>query len=163
VTFNAVAGTTYRIVVDGYNGASGNITLNLSEAVAPAMDNFASALVLTGSTFTWTGTNVGATREAGEPNHAGTRGGASVWIAWTAPATRTVTLNTHGSNFDTLLAVYTGGSVSTLTQVASNDDDASGAYAYTSALTFQAMAGQMYYIAIDGYNGATGNITLNMQ
>jgi subtilase family serine protease len=163
VTFNAVAGTTYRIAVDGYNGASGTITLNLSEAVAPAMDSFANALVLSGSTFTWSGTNVGATRETGEPNHAGSRGGASIWVAWTAPTTRTVTLNTHGSNFDTLLAVYTGSSVSTLTQVASNDDDPSGAYAYTSALTFQAVAGQLYYIAIDGYNGATGNITVNMQ
>jgi subtilase family serine protease len=163
VTFTAVAGTTYRIAVDGYRGASGNITLNLSEAVAPAMDSFANALVLSGSTFTWTGTNVAATREVGEPFQAGNRGGASVWIAWTAPATRTVTLNTHGSNFDTLLAVYTGSSVATLTQVAGNDDDPSRLYGYTSALTFNAVAGQTYYIAVDGYNGATGNILLNLQ
>ena len=29
VTFDAVAGTTYRIAVDGYNGASGDIVLGL--------------------------------------------------------------------------------------------------------------------------------------
>jgi pimeloyl-ACP methyl ester carboxylesterase len=29
VTFNAIAGTTYQIAVDGYNAASGNITLHL--------------------------------------------------------------------------------------------------------------------------------------
>ena len=32
----------------------------------------------------------------------------------------------------------------------------------TSSLTFNAVAGTTYYIAIDGYNGATGNITLNL-
>lgn len=32
VTFNAVAGTTYRILVDGYNGANGNITLTLTQS-----------------------------------------------------------------------------------------------------------------------------------
>jgi hypothetical protein len=30
VTFNAVAGQTYRFAVDGYNGATGNITLNVA-------------------------------------------------------------------------------------------------------------------------------------
>jgi len=163
LTFNAVAGQTYRFVVDGYNAASGKITLNLSESVvvAPANDSFSNAVVLSGGTLAWTGTNVGATLETGEPNHAGVPGGASVWCAWTATATRTVSLNTRGSNFDTVLAVYTGTSVSSLTTVAGNDDDPAGR-TLTSALSFNAVAGQTYYFAIDGYRGATGNITLNL-
>ncbi|MBC7818446.1 MAG: trypsin-like serine protease, partial [Planctomycetaceae bacterium] len=32
VTFNAVAGTTYRILVDGYDGDSGNISLKLTQS-----------------------------------------------------------------------------------------------------------------------------------
>ena len=53
---------------------------------APANDNFANAIVLTGNTLTTSGSNVAATKEAGEPNHAGNSGGASVWWSWTAPA-----------------------------------------------------------------------------
>jgi subtilase family serine protease len=161
VTFNAVAGTTYRFVVDGYNAASGNITLNLSLLAAPANDLFASAAAISGSAATWTGTNVSAARETGEPLIAGNRGGASVWFTWTAPATATVTLNTAGSSFDTMLGVYTGSSVSALTLVAANDDAAGGG-TLTSALTFHAVAGTTYRFAIDGYNGATGNIVLNL-
>ena len=47
-------------------------------------------------------------KEPGEPNHARNRGGASSWFAWTAPTTRPVTIDTIGSNFDTVLAVYRG-------------------------------------------------------
>src|SRR5436309_1627874 len=89
---------------------------------APANDAFASSQVLTGSSGSITGTNVGATKEAGEPNHAGNSGGHSVWYQWTAPASGTVVFDTVGSNFDTLLAIYRGTSVSCLTAVASNDD-----------------------------------------
>lgn len=165
LTFNAVAGTTYRIAIDGYNGAAGNITLNLALAaapVAPANDQFANAVNLSNARpVTWTGSNVGATKELGEPNHAGNRGGASVWIRWTAPVSGTVSVNTRGSNFDTTLAVYTGATVSSLTLVASNDDDRAGG-TLTSALTFTAVAGRTYMIAVDGYNGATGSIVLNI-
>src|SRR5205814_10132126 len=34
VTFNATAGTIYRIAVDGYNGGSGTVTLNISQTVS---------------------------------------------------------------------------------------------------------------------------------
>ncbi len=159
VSFNAVAGTTYHVAVDGYRGASGNIVLNLSQATPPANDNFANALTLTGNTGYWMGTNVGATREAGEPVLAGNSGGASVWFNWTAPVTRLVTLTTEGSNFDTMLGVYTGSSLSGLTLVA-GDDDVSR-FDLTSAVQFNAVAGVTYRIAVDGYNGASGTIELN--
>jgi hypothetical protein len=70
-----------------------------------------------------------------------------------------VQVNTHGSSFDTLLAVYTGSSVSGLTQVAANDDD--GSPNFTSGLTFTAQAGIEYQIAVDGFSGASGSIVLN--
>jgi hypothetical protein len=130
-------------------------------APAPANDNFANATVLTGTSISVTGTNIGATKQPGEPNLAGNRGGASVWYSWTAPGSGTVSLNTHGSNFDTLLGVYTGTSVSSLTLVAGNDDDRANR-TLTSAVTFTAAAGTTYHFAIDGYNGATGSIVLNL-
>src|ERR1043165_8204813 len=116
-------------------------------AAAPTNDNFAGRIVLSGNNVTTTGTNVDATKETGEPNHAGSTGGHSVWWDWTAPATGDATIDTFGSSFDTLLAVFTGSSVSTLTFVASNDDSGG----LQSQVTFTAIGGTAYRIAVDGY------------
>src|SRR5439155_2913214 len=118
-------------------------------AAAPANDRFAFASSISGLSGSVAGSNVGATKEAGEPYHAGNAGGASVWYVWTAPGSGTVTIGTFGSSFDTLLAVYTGTSVSGLTQVAANDDASSGDL--TSRVSFAAAAGTVYRIAVDGY------------
>src|SRR5581483_785256 len=159
VSFSAQSGTTYRIAVDGYNKATGSVTLNWSVAGTPANDNFAAARTISGASGTVTGSNVGATKEPGEPNHAGNAGGASIWFGWTAPGGGAVTVETAGSGFDTLLGVYTGSSVSSLTTIASNDDAGGGLT--TSKLTFASSAGATYWIAVDGYNKATGSATLN--
>ena len=161
VNFVATAGTTYYIAVDGYRAATGTVVLNIATAAVPANDNFANAAVLTGSSLTWTGTNVGASLESGEPRIAGVTGGASVWFTWLAPTSGTVSLDTHGSSFDTTLGVFTGNAVNSLISVASNDDDWAN-NTLTSALQFNAVAGTTYYFAVDGYHGATGNITLNL-
>ena len=122
----------------------------LSAGAAPTNDSFANATVITGVSGATSGSTVGATKESGEPNHAGNLGGASVWFNWVAPANGTVTFNTAGSGFDTLLGVYTGTSVSALSLVASDDDLPPGT---TSAVTFAAVSGTEYRIAVDGYNG----------
>src|SRR5581483_10439898 len=130
---------------------------------APPNDMFASPQVLNGAQGSTTGTNVGATKEPGEPNHAGNIGGASVWYIWEAPFAGTVTISTFGSGFDTLLGVYTGGNLPTVTRVASSDD--AEPPAGWSSVTFNTMTGRNYRIAVDGYNGgtgpSTGNITLS--
>ncbi|BDV42272.1 serine protease [Geotalea uraniireducens] len=125
---------------------------------SPANDAFADGIPLTGVSGQAAGVNLNATSEAGEPEHAGVAGGASVWWTWQAPAEGTVTLDTHGSNFDTLLGVYTGVSVNALTPVAANDNDGS-AYG-ASGLTFPAHSGELYRLAVDGRAGATGRIDL---
>jgi hypothetical protein len=140
----------------------------------PANDNFASAQTISGCTGTITGTNVGATQQSGEPIHdpGGALGAGSVWYQWQAPSSGNVTVTTAGSNFDTLLAVYTGTSVGGLTvaltpnnTAARNDDipDVAGVHDTTSGVTFVATAGTLYKIAVDGYpqDNATGNIVLN--
>jgi hypothetical protein len=163
VTFVVAAGTAYAIAIDGHNGVTGTISLNLSLVPYPANDNFANAIVLTGGVFSVTGTNVGATKEAGEPNHAGLAGGASVWYAWTPTQSGIATIDTIGSGFDTLLAAYTenGISFAGLVPVASNNN-ISGTL-LQSRITITVTAGTTYYIAVDGFNGATGAITLNFE
>ena len=85
-------------------------------------------------------------------------GGASLWWSWTPPASGAVTIDTQGSDFDTLLAVYTERSVDALTVVASNDD----ATGLQSEVSFMAQQGVVYHIAVDGYGGATGSVVLNV-
>src|SRR5262249_59946789 len=70
------------------------------------------------------GSNMGATGEPGEPTHGFSVDPSinSVWWQWTPSASGPVTIDTFGSNFNTTLAVYTGGAVNALTEVASNDD-----------------------------------------
>jgi hypothetical protein len=160
VTFTAVAGTSYSIAVDGYGGSTGSVTLHWSLAGSSggaSNDLFSAAAVLTGSAGTWTGSTSGATKEPGEPNHAGNAGGRSIWFTWTAPLTGATTFKTSGSSFDTLLGVYSGSSVSALTAVASNDDaDAT----LQSRVAFTASAGTTYRVAVDGYGGASGSVVL---
>ena len=103
------------------------------------------------------GTNVGATKEPGEPNHAGNSGGKSVWWSWTAPVSGNVSVTTVGSSFDTLLAVYTGTALSNLTGIASN-----GQAGTQSAVVFNSVSGTTYQIAVDGYFGDSGTISLSI-
>ncbi len=121
---------------------------------------------ITESSRTGRGSNVGATKEPGEPNHANKPGTNSVWLTWQAPLLGGVaTFDTAGTSFDSLLAVYTGDHVTNLTLVASNDDtyscDEPTRGFHTSRVRFNAMAGAIYHIAVDGLTGATGDIVLS--
>ena len=138
----------------------------------PPNDNFASAQVLSGCSGTVNGTNAGATKEPGEPNHLSTTsdptggGSRSIWYQWQAPSSGSVTFATEGSNFDTVMGVYTGTSVSALTVIGQHDDvGGPNGTDKTSSVTFNATAGTVYSIAVDGYNnggsgGDFGSITL---
>jgi hypothetical protein len=133
---------------------------------APANDNFANAQIITGCSGSVTGTNISATKETGEPNNpASPTSTKSVWYQWTAPSTGSVTIDTHGSEFDTILTIYTGNSLSGLSQVTFNDDTTSGSDV-TSTVTFNATQGTVYRINVNGYDnsgdgGDTGSIKLN--
>ena len=130
------------------------------QPVRPANDDFDNSVELVGANGSVTGTNVAATKQPGEPNHASDPGGGSVWYRWTAPGTGQAVFNTEGSNYDTLLAVYTGASVGGLSFVTANDDVQNGVIR-TSIVTFNATAGTTYRIAVDGWNGETGPLRLN--
>jgi subtilisin len=124
----------------------------LSPGVVPANDHFANSQQIAGATAT--GSNVGASKETGEPNHAGNVGGKSVWYRWSPASSGSATIDTLGSGFDTTLGVYSGGAVDSLSLVASNDDiDGTNT---RSRVTFNASAGTTYRIAVDGYNAGTG-------
>ena len=132
-----------------------------ASAHAPAAnDDFAAAATITGSSAHLPATNHEATKQPGEPNHAGYPGGASVWWQWTAPASGRVVLATCTAPFDTLLAVYSGENLAALQPVASSDDACEvGA---GSRLTFTAAAGSSYRFAVDGFQAASGDFILTL-
>jgi hypothetical protein len=67
------------------------------------------------------------------------------------------TFDTFPSDFDTLLAVYTGSRVNALTTVVSDDNAGEN---NKSRVSFTAVAGTNYKIVVDGFSGATGNVGL---
>jgi hypothetical protein len=165
-TFRAIANTVYYIAVDGYNtttdhakAETGSIVLRWNNILSPANDYWVNAQLISGAAGSTTGTTLGAYDEANEPYYSSNTSG--VWYKWVAPANGAVYFDTEGSNFDTNLAIYSGTSISTLTQVSYDYDSGTGSL---SQAPFTAVANTTYYIAVSGgygFDGARGSIKLN--
>jgi hypothetical protein len=158
----SVDGGSYSVTVLNDWGAVDSVPVEV-QVVGPVLgfaDRFANRGLINTFSGEGRGSNVGATKEGGEPLHAGKKGERSVWLSWVAPANGIAKFSTAGSTFDTLLAVYTGSAVNALTSVAS--DDEAGGY-HTSEVEFNAEAGGRYEIAVDGFNRAVGTILLTWQ
>lgn len=152
-------GTTYSIAIDGFGGATGVTRLGgtFSPLVRPTNDDFESRQALA-SLQGISGSTVDATAEPGEPAHYGSQAYSSIWYQWTAPASGNLTVTTSGSSFDTVLAAYSGSALTTLTQLARNDDSDGSR---TSRITIPVTSGTTYSLAIDGWNGATGTTRIS--
>jgi hypothetical protein len=136
-----------------------------SAAQRPANDLFNRAQNLTagGCEASTDGSNVGARGQAREPSFPSSAAASpvhSVWFKWKSPVNDTVVIDTEGSDFDTLLAVYTGNSLPGLRLVVGNDDaDPSD---LTSEVSFEARRNVTYKIAVDGYRASRGDYVLNI-
>ena len=123
---------------------------------------------LTGGTATgYTGTQIfstfNSTKEPGEPNHCGVAGGSSEWYSYVAPTNGVMTIDTIGSDFDTVLAIYTGPGTDFASLVPVTCDNDSGPDGRTSVVTFNASTNDVYYVVVDGVGGAQGKVHLNYQ
>ena len=165
---NALPVGTYSptaITFTNTTNGSGDTTMAAILTVTPPSlgnDNFANASTIQAGQ-TATANNVGYTKETGEPNLSFNVGGKSAWWKFTAPASGSFNVNTIGSNFDTILGIYTGTAVNALTLVAADDDSGGNT---TSSATFTATAGTTYRIMVDGFAGSpqgdSGNIQLTV-
>ena len=83
-----------------------------------------------------------------------------VWYSYTATCTGTVTasLCLPATNFDTLMAAWSG-SCGCLSEIACNDDACPG---NKSSVTFSSIAGTTYYLSIGGFDGGAGNFGLSI-
>jgi hypothetical protein len=152
VEFDAVKGQTYQIAFDGNMGTTGDIPLYLALTKPASNDNFENRIKLHGIYVIATSYNAGATRQSNEPVF-GDSTGKTVWWSWTAPVGGTVSIDLSGSDYSFPVAVFTGSSFARLRMVAAD----------SGGVTFEAVAGQTYQIAVGDHAGLTGAIKLELQ
>jgi len=141
--------------------------INTSSKAAQLSDNFGAATPITGSIDLLV-PNGQATAEPLEPDHADAPPNHSLWAIWIAPSNGTYSITTSNSLrannllLDTVLAVYTGTSLTNLSLVANNDDEAPFCCLW-SKVFFRAYAGEIFHIAVDVWGTDTGNIDLRIK
>lgn len=134
-----------------------------AKAAAPANDNFADAITISGSAITVTGNTSTATEELFEPDTWGNLGGKSVWYKWVAPIDGSVTLVSNAS-FAPIIEVYDGTGVTDISQlvVSANSPLASTSLVYfggsTTNVSFAATGGVLYYIKVETFLGDANSI-----
>ena len=164
VTFTNLVSGKYFLSAVLQDGS--NVTADVSFDVSPfpnkpPNDHWANAILISDPGIVTLGTNRFATQEGSEPVHAANTGGRSIWFRWQPIASGVVTATTAGSDFDTILAVYTGRSLTNLARVGVSDD-AGWDGDYFSQITFNATSGTNYYFAIDGASSANDEISIGI-
>jgi hypothetical protein len=110
---------------------------------------------------------VGATKEAGEPDPCGQSGGASEWYIFTTPAAGMFHVDTTGSDFNTLLGVYTSSgsgspSFATLVEQGCGYTTNYQTDGQPSINLPDVPAKTEFFIVVDGYQGAIGMAQLHI-
>jgi alpha-tubulin suppressor-like RCC1 family protein len=149
-------GKLYGWGTTSYDGVLGDVNVyqrSLPAAVtsypAPASDMFADRRLISGWSGQANGSNVNAAREPGEPVHDASASGKTVWWKWVAPASGMVRLRVP-VKFGTVLAVYAGNAVDTLSLLAASTP----AKAPASQIDLAVQGGAEYQIAVDGFGTA---------
>lgn len=123
-------------------------------AAPPANDAFAGREeVIASFGVTTSGTNVDATTQGSEQVPTGFTAAshqASIWYEWTPDFSGWYEINTASSSVDTVLSVWTGPGIGSLTLVHANDDGNGGP---TSRVWLNATGFTTYYICIAGKSG----------
>ncbi|MEM7260978.1 MAG: PKD domain-containing protein [Planctomycetota bacterium] len=160
-TFTAVAGSEYYIQVGGWNGAEGEGTLTVTPGALPG-DTADTAVAIGEGSFDFD--NSCAASDG--PTDCDTNMTTDLWFLYTATITGDATIttcNTVGTLTDTVLCVYDGAAlpVSGDIGIASNDDEC-GTTGFNSEVIIPVTAGTSYYVQVGGWNGTTGDATLDI-
>jgi len=125
---------------------SASLVVNYFIATVPANDYFSKATKVKAAGDFFASNNKFATLEGGEPDHAGvTNVAASLWWDWTPTNSGPVLVDTAGSAFRSIVAVYTGSTLRTLKEVKSVSSVPTRKQAY---LFFDAQKGVPYHIVV---------------
>jgi len=136
----------------------------VAHATPPPNDDFADSMAVTEPLpFTDIQDTSEATFEAGEPTLVDVGCGfvaATVWYSFTPSADTIVGADTVGSDYDTILAVWEGSDLGSLTLVGCADDTRGG---LQSSVPFLAEAGVEYHFQVGGFVGATGALSFRVR
>ena len=150
VTFEATAGTRYKIALNvrHRHAARGNTHLYLY--ASPLNDNLDHARTVQGRSGSASGYISTATLEEGEAAHSLFEAyGGSVWYDWTAPTTGFSRFGVECcAGNQPVIAVYRGSSVADLHPVSSGFTCSVGAF--NACTSFRHTAGTTYHIAVQG-------------
>ncbi|MFN8729174.1 MAG: GC-type dockerin domain-anchored protein, partial [Planctomyces sp.] len=126
---------------------------------APANDDFCSATPVGEGAFPFS--NCGATTDGPVASCVGDNGfGKDVWFRYTPTVSGIVEISNCGSNFDTMLGVYSGTCPSGFGTLITCNDDACG---LSSRVSFSAIAGQPVSIRVAGLGlsrGGSGTLVI---
>jgi len=124
-------------------------------------ESVAASTVVRGYTGSQVFNTAGSATEAGEEPICGVMGGASQWISFVALESGTLHLNTEGSSYDTVVAVFIRSPTNATKLQQLRCDNNSGRDGRDSKLDVSVQAGKTNFIVIDGVNSATGVLQLN--
>lgn len=163
VTFNATGGQLYTIVLEGYGSSWGNFVLNVTGTSSGAQGNAQCPgyEITQVPYFTYGATWCG--NDDVNPECRPTQDGQDVHWYWVSPYNQAMRAKTCFINFDTILDVRFGGACPGTWSAGCNDDYFCGSDALASTVVFNAGAGATYYIHMDGYNGAEGMASLELE
>ena len=125
----------------------------------PANDNFADRVVITSLPFSDSFSTLDATIEPGEPLLCPFPNGSTVWYEFTPSTMVFLQANTHGSGYDTTLAIYTGDPFAPTFPLACDDDSGPG---LTSQIQATAPAGVTVYLQVGGFLGEQGSLNIRV-
>ena len=125
----------------------------------PSNDSFAGATPVSSVPFEDTVGLFDATVEPGEPAEVCAPMANTVWYSLTLDSASTLLIDTQGSGFDTVLAVWQGGDITDLNLVKCVDDTAVGV---ESRLLLAADAGETYLIQAGAFFEAPEGATLSI-
>lgn len=134
-----------------------------AQAAPPGNDAFANAVdVMEPLPFSDSVSNTEATREAGEPRLEDSCGVVrrTVWYSYTPSSDAVVSVNTLGSDFDTVLGVWQGSDLNALSLVGCNDDALGDVQ---STVLFSAQMGTEYRFQVGGFHRESGDLVIHVR
>lgn len=148
------------------NAVNTPATANLSGLGAPPNDNFANAVIVSSGRFFHSTNTLGATTEGTDPTPSclsGSPVSKTAWYFYTPATSGSATINTRNSNYDTVLAVFTGTTGSFAEVPSGCNDDINGVPESPSEVVINVTGGTTYRIMVSGFVPSDGgNLTFGL-
>lgn len=161
--FHGKAGVRYyiRLATQDNSGTTGTtLKFHLVKVATVSNDSYKNSTRISSLPFSTNADDTNATSQPNEPRQSlvcldqrATR-----WYKYTPATTQVIWAYTLVAiDFDTVLGVYTGSTISNATQVTCSDDQSvGGAHTLSSGITFKAIAGTTYHFQVGGYDAESG-------